>query len=146
VWIRVHEIPENEYQIQSQTPLYVPQKCLKKKSKTSYSIVLYPPSSPSLTGKNISCLFYLTRKLIQCRAYVVEVIPNYQSLRGKSLRTEIVIPPKLSKKDKFNFKSLMSVAAHSNSLMLNWEDNSGCTPQLTSFTLQIFEVGETKAN
>jgi hypothetical protein len=25
-------------------------------------------------------------------------------------------------------------------LLLNWEDNSGCAPQLTSFTLKIFQV------
>jgi hypothetical protein len=25
---------------------------------------------------------------------------------------------------------------------LNWEDNSGCAPQLTSFTLKIFQVGD----
>lgn len=37
-------------------------------------------------------------------------------------------------------KSLISVVAQSNSLMFNWEDNSGCAPQLTSFNLKIFQV------
>ena len=38
----------------------------------------------------------MARILTQCRAYAVEVIPNYQSLRGKTLRTEIVVPPKVT--------------------------------------------------
>lgn len=128
VWIRVYQqAPEGDYKLQPET-LYVPQKCLKKKSNTSYSIVLSPSSSKE---KKISCAFYFTRHLIQCRAYVVEIIPNFQSLRGKTLRTEIVVPPKMKKRDETDFKSLISVAAHSNSLMLNWEDNSGCASQLT---------------
>ena len=144
VWIRVYQQnSEYEHQIQPETPLYVPQKCLKKKSKTSYSVILFPPSSSSSTGKKNSCLISLTRNLIQCRAYVVEVIPNYQSLRGKTLSTEIVVPPKVKRIEESNFKSLISVVAHSNTLMLNWEDNSGCAPQLTSFSLKIFEVGNT---
>ncbi len=141
VWIRVYQqAPEVDYKLQPETSLYVPQKCLKKKSKASYSIILSPPSSSK--GKKISCAYYLTRHLIQCRAYVIEVIPNFQSLRGKTLRTDIIVPPKSKKNDEADFRSLISVAAHSNSLMLNWEDNSGCAPQLTSFTLKIFQVGD----
>jgi|LakMenEpi03Aug12_release.lakeMendotaPanAssembly.Ray.scaffolds.fasta_scaffold1013023_1 hypothetical protein len=37
-------------------------------------------------------------------------------------------------------KSLISVVAQSNSLIFNWEDNSGCAPQLTSFNFKIFQV------
>jgi hypothetical protein len=140
VWIRVYQqASESDYKLQPETSLYAPQKCLKKKSKTSYSIVLSPSSSK---GKKISCAFYLTKHLIQCRAYIVEIIPNFQSLRGKTLRTEIVVPPKMKKNDEADLKSLISVAAQNNSLMLNWEDNSGCAPQLTSFTLKIFQVGD----
>jgi hypothetical protein len=141
VWIRVYQqAPEIDYKLQPETSLYVPQKCLKKNFETSrYSIVLLPSSS---NEKNNSCAFSLARNLIQCRVYVIEVIPNFQSLRGKTLRTEIVVPPKMKKNDEADLKSLISVAAHSNSLMLNWEDNSGCAPQLTSFTLKIFQVGD----
>jgi hypothetical protein len=140
VWIRVYQqASEDETKLQPETSLYVPQKCLKKKSKSSYSIILSPSSSK---GKKLSCAYYLTRHLIQCRAYVVEIIPNFQSLRGKTLRTEIVVPPKMKKNDEADFRSLISVATQNNSLMLNWEDNSGCAPQLTSFTLKIFQVGD----
>lgn len=39
-----------------------------------------------------------------------------------------------------HMESLISVASRSNSLILDWEDNSGCAPQLTSFNLDIFPV------
>ncbi|EFX72251.1 hypothetical protein DAPPUDRAFT_110979 [Daphnia pulex] len=93
VWIRVYQqAPEGDYNLQPETSLYVPQKCIKKNFETSYSIVLLPSSS---NEKNNSCAFSLARNLIQCRVYVIEVIPNFQSLRGsKTLRTEIVVPPK----------------------------------------------------
>jgi hypothetical protein len=140
VWIRVYQqSPEVDYKLQPETSLYVPQKCLKKNFETSYSIVLLPSSS---NEKKNSCAFSLARNLIQCRAYDIEIIPNFQSLRGKTLRTEIVVPPKIKKNDEADLKSLISVAAQNNSLMLNWEDNSGCAPQLTSFTLKIFQVGD----
>ncbi|XP_046459694.1 uncharacterized protein LOC124206095 [Daphnia pulex] len=139
VWIRVYQqSTESDYKLQPETSLYVPQKCLNKNFETSFSIVLLPSSS---NEKNNSCAFSLARNLIQCRAYVIEVIPNFQSLRGKTLRTEIVVPPKMKKNDEADFRSLISVATQNNSLMLNWEDNSGCAPQLTSFTLKIFQDG-----
>jgi hypothetical protein len=139
VWIRVYQqAPESGYKLQPETSLYVPQKCLKKKSKASYFIVLSPSS---LKGKKMSCAFYLTRHLTPCLAYVVEIIPNFQSLRGETLRTEIIVPPNMKRSDESHFKPLISVAAQSTSLLtLNWEDNSGCAEQLTSFTLKIFQV------
>ncbi|XP_046457252.1 uncharacterized protein LOC124204252 [Daphnia pulex] len=138
VWIRIYQqSTENDYKLQPETSLFVPQKCLKKNFETSYSIVLLPFSS---NEKKNSCAFSLARNLIQCRVYVIEVIPNFQSLRGsKTLRTEIVVPPKRINEP--SMKPLISVVAHSNSLMLNWEDNSGCAPQLTSFKLTIFPDG-----
>ncbi|XP_046648599.1 tolloid-like protein 2 isoform X1 [Daphnia pulicaria] len=140
VWIRVYQqAPESGYKLQPETSLYVPQKCLKKKSKASYFIVLSPSS---LKGKKMSCAFYLTRHLTPCLAYVVEIIPNFQSLRGETLRTEIIVPPNMKRSDESHFKPLISVAAQSTSLLtLNWEDNSGCAEQLTSFTLKIFQDG-----
>ncbi len=51
----------------------------------------------------------------------------------------------MKKNDETDFRSLISVAAQNNFLMLNWEDNSGCAPQLTSFTLKIFQVDDDKS-
>jgi hypothetical protein len=36
--------------------------------------------------------------------------------------------------------SSMNVVVNSNSLKLNWKDNSGCSPQMTYLNLQIFQV------
>ncbi|KAK4009919.1 hypothetical protein OUZ56_019062 [Daphnia magna] len=94
VWIRVYQSGDED-KWPAETLLTVPQRCMKKSSKTLYSIVLSPPSI-SATGKKDPCNFHLTKSLTQCRSYVVQVIPNYQSLRGKTLRTEIVVPPKIS--------------------------------------------------
>lgn len=139
VWIRVYQSGD-EYKLPVETSLYIPQKCLEKKSITLHSISLSPPSpSPTSAVNKDTCLFSLASNLIQCRAYVVEVIPNYQSLRGKTQRTEIVVPPKQNNES--SKKSLISVVAQSNSVMFNWEDNSGCAPQLTSFNLKIFQDG-----
>ncbi len=94
VWIRVYQSGD-EYKLPVETSLYVPQKCLEKKSITLHSISISPPSSSPTSVNKDTCLFSLASNLIQCRAYVVEVIPNYQSLRGKTQRTEIVVPPKV---------------------------------------------------
>ncbi|EFX82885.1 hypothetical protein DAPPUDRAFT_240714 [Daphnia pulex] len=137
VWIRVYQIGNELAKSPVETSLSVPQKCLKKNSKTTFSIALSPPSS--ITSKKDPCLFLLARNLTQCRSYAVEVIPNFQTLRGKTLRTEIVIPPKLSGDS--STKSLMDIAVNSNSLKLNWKDNSGCAPQMTSLNLKVLQDG-----
>jgi hypothetical protein len=102
VWIRIYQqSTEIDYKLQPETSLFVPQKCLKKNFETSYSIVLLPSSS---NEKKNSCAFSLARNLIQCRVYAIEVIPNFQSLRGsKTLRTEIVVPPKVNFFFLFNY-------------------------------------------
>ncbi|XP_057365041.1 uncharacterized protein LOC130685734 [Daphnia carinata] len=137
IWIRVYQSGD-EYKWPAETLLAVPQKCIKKSSNISYSIVLSPPS-PSAAEKEDPCNFYLTKNLIQCRSYVIEVIPNYQSLRGKTLRIETVIPPKISADG--SMKSLLTAVANGDVLKLNWEDNSGCKPQMTSLNLKIFQDG-----
>jgi hypothetical protein len=84
------------------TALSVPQKCLFNNTDVaSHSIVLFPQSTISKsTDENDPnlCFFSVAKNLTQCRAYVVEVIPNYQSLRGKTLRTGFVVPPKVTRK------------------------------------------------
>ncbi|XP_046456998.1 uncharacterized protein LOC124204036 isoform X2 [Daphnia pulex] len=146
VWIRIYQASEGDdnklpEEATAITALSIPQKCcLVNKDAASYSIVLFP-QSPSADEKD-SCFFSMTKNLTQCSAYVVEVIPNYQSLCGKTLRTEMVIPPN-KQSDESSTKPLISVimAHQSNSLVFNWEDNSGCAPQLTSFNLKIFRDG-----
>ena len=96
VWIRIYQINSEVAKSPVETSLSVPQKCIKKNSRTTYSIALSSPSAKR--GKTDPCLFSLTKNLIQCRSYAVEVVPNFQTLRGKTLRTEIVIPPKVQYK------------------------------------------------
>ncbi|EFX72247.1 hypothetical protein DAPPUDRAFT_227615 [Daphnia pulex] len=146
VWIRIYQASEGDdnnklMPEEAVTALSIPQKCLINNTDASYSIVLYP-QSPSADEKD-SCFFSMTKNLTQCSTYAVEVIPNYQSLGGKTLRTEIVVPPNNKQSDESSTKPLISVimAHQSNSLVFNWEDNSGCAPQLTSFNLKIFRDG-----
>ena len=89
VWIRVFESGQSQSSVADQY-LAIPQKCLKRRANASFSIVL-SSSAPKLSGNH--CHFDLRDSLIQCRVYTIEVVPNYQSLKGKSLFTEIVIPP-----------------------------------------------------
>ena len=89
VWIRVFESGQSQSSSTDQY-LAIPKKCLKRSANASFSIVL-SSSASELSGNN--CHFDLRDSLIQCRVYTIEVVPNYQSLKGKSLFTEIVIPP-----------------------------------------------------
>jgi hypothetical protein len=102
VWIRVFESGQSSSSADQY--LSIPQKCLKQSSNASFSIVL-SSSTPKLSGN--TCHFDLRDSLIQCRVYTIEVVPNYQSLKGKSLFTEIVIPPAVkSSLMKNNFQKL----------------------------------------
>jgi hypothetical protein len=100
VWIRIYQASQEYVQQEEATALSVPQKCfLNNTDGASHSIVLFPQSTNSKsTDENDPCSFSLAKNFTQCRAYVVEVIPNYQSLRGKMLRTEFVVPPKVTRK------------------------------------------------
>ncbi|XP_045028206.1 uncharacterized protein LOC116935922 isoform X2 [Daphnia magna] len=137
VRIKIYESADG-YKVPLEAPIFVPQKCIKKIAKTWHSINLASPFSSS-TSRGKACAFSLTKNLTQCRSYIVEVVINYQSLAGKAMQTELVIPPKLN--EKAHLKPLISASARSSSLTLNWEDNSGCAPQLTSLNLEIFQDG-----
>ncbi|KAI9558632.1 hypothetical protein GHT06_015420 [Daphnia sinensis] len=136
VRIKIYESADG-YKVPMEDPLFVPQKCIKKITKTWHSINLASPSSS--TSKGNACSFKLTENLTQCHSYIVEIVINYQSLAGKAMQTELVIPPKLN--EKAHLKPLISASSRSSSLTLNWEDNSGCAPQLTSLNLEIFQDG-----
>nr|CAH0106919.1 unnamed protein product [Daphnia galeata] len=126
VWIRVYQINSEIAKSPVETSLSVPQKCIKRNSRTILILSLYPHHQQA------------ERKIL-CGSYAVEVVPNFQTLRGKTLRTEIVIPPKLSGDS--STKSLMDIAVNSNSLKLNWKDNSGCAPQMTSLNIRVLQDG-----
>jgi hypothetical protein len=89
VWIRVYDSSQKQPST-GENYLAIPQKCLKRRANASFSIAL-PSSASKFSGK--TCHFELKEVLIQCRVYTVEVVPNYQSLKGKAIFTEIVIPP-----------------------------------------------------
>ncbi len=89
VWIRVYDSSQKQPST-GENYLAIPQKCLKRRANATFSIAL-PSSTSKFSGK--TCHFELKDVLIQCRVYTVEVVPNYHSLKGKPLFTEIVIPP-----------------------------------------------------
>nr|CAH0102785.1 unnamed protein product [Daphnia galeata] len=139
VWIRVFESGQSSSSALQY--LSIPQKCLKRSANASFSIVL-SSSASKLSGNN--CHFDLRDSLIQCRVYTIEVVPNYQSLKGKSLFTEIVIPS-ANYNSTENKESLISAASNTSSLILHWKDNSGCAPRLTALNFKIFPDSEENA-
>nr|CAH0109675.1 unnamed protein product [Daphnia galeata] len=108
---------------------------------TTFSLVVHSPSSTKFDDEQFDendCHFELKNVLIECRAYTIELVPNYDSLKGRPLTIEI-------NANSIDMESMISVAASSNSLNLNWKDNSGCAPQLTSFYLKTMIDGKVNA-
>jgi hypothetical protein len=92
VWIRVFESGTLSSE---ETYMSIPRKCLKEQFNTTFSLVVHSPSSTKSDDEQFEesdCHFELKNILIECRAYTVEVVPNYDSLKGRTLTTEIVIP------------------------------------------------------
>jgi hypothetical protein len=87
-WIRVYDSSPKQPST-GENYLAIPQKCLKRFNAT-FSIVLSSPAS-KFSGK--TCHFELKEVPIQCHMYTIEVVPNYQSFKGKPLFAEIVVPP-----------------------------------------------------
>ncbi|KAI9558686.1 hypothetical protein GHT06_015475 [Daphnia sinensis] len=143
IWVRVSE-SGNQQPNMSTTEAYVtiPQKCLKRRANTSYSFILHASSS----GVNVEkrCHFQLKDDLIPCQVYNVEVVPNYQSLKGRPLSTDILVPP--TRGNSTSTESLIGVTSHPDSLALTWRDNSGCASQLTALSLKIFPDGDMDAD
>nr|CAH0109679.1 unnamed protein product [Daphnia galeata] len=144
VWIRVFESGNSSSE---ETYLSIPRKCLKDQPNTTFSLVVHSPSSTKSDDEQFDendCHFELKNILIECRAYTIELVPNYDSLKGRPLTTEIVIPS--TNANSIDMESMISVATSSNSLNLNWKDNSGCVPQLTSFYLKTMIDGKVNAS
>ena len=87
-WIRLYESGTDP---SSKPYLSIPRKCLKPKQHLSgreaLSILL-----PSSNSSDAECNFVI-QTLVICRSYQVEVVPDYQSLRGKTNKAEIIVPP-----------------------------------------------------
>lgn len=91
-WVRVFESDSSSWLMPNPSYLDIPNICLSRwPNNTTYSVILHSPTS-SNDRENETCHFKLKNVLIQCLSYIVEVVPNYQSLKGKPLITEIVIP------------------------------------------------------
>ncbi|XP_046637967.1 uncharacterized protein LOC124316205 isoform X2 [Daphnia pulicaria] len=140
VWIRVFE---SDTPSSGATYLSIPRKCLTEKYNSTFSFAIHSPTKSDDPSKESDCHFELTNVLIECRSYKVELIPNYESLKGRPLTTEIVTPS--TNGNSIDMKSLLSVATSSSSLTLDWKDNSGCAPQLTSFYLKTIPDGGVNA-
>ena len=92
VWIRVFESGNSSSE---ETYLSIPRKCLKEQYNNTLSLVVHSPSSTKSDDEQFDknyCHFELKNILIECRAYTIEVVTNYDSLKGRPLTTEIVIP------------------------------------------------------
>ncbi|XP_046654233.1 uncharacterized protein LOC124345136 isoform X1 [Daphnia pulicaria] len=138
-WIRVYDSSPKQPST-GENYLAIPQKCLKRFNAT-FSIVL-SSSASKFSGK--TCHFELKEVLVQCHMYTIEVVPNYQSFKGKPLFAEIVVPP-ANDNSTISMESLLSFEADSTSLTLKWKDNSECAPELTALHLEIFPEGEESA-
>ncbi|XP_057368778.1 uncharacterized protein LOC130689856 [Daphnia carinata] len=139
IWVRVFE-SGNEQPNASTTEAYItiPQKCLKRRANTTYSFILHAPLS-GFNGEK-RCHFQLKNDLIPCQSYNVEVVPNYQSLKGKLLSTNIFVPPRGDSSS--STESLIGVTSHPDSLIFTWRDNTGCASQLTGLSLKIYPDGD----
>jgi len=86
LWIRVYE---SGTEPESEPYLNIPKKCLNSKNHSSgreaLSIELPSTTSSILSSTDAECSFKI-QPLVVCRSYQVEVVPNYGSLRGKSIR------------------------------------------------------------
>jgi hypothetical protein len=99
VWIRVFESGTLSSE---ETHMSIPRKCLNEQSNTwpkqpntTFSLVVHSRSSTKSDDEQFEendCHFELKNILIECRAYTIEIVPNYDSLKGSPLTTEIVIP------------------------------------------------------
>ncbi|EFX63910.1 hypothetical protein DAPPUDRAFT_118714 [Daphnia pulex] len=89
VWIRVFE---SETPSSAETYLSIPRKCLTEKYNSIFSFVIHSPTKSDDPTKESDCHFELTNVLIECRSYKIELIPYYESLKGRPLTTEIVTP------------------------------------------------------
>lgn len=157
IWVRVFESGEQHLPSTAETYLAIPLKCLRRRANTSYSVVVHTSASDIIGEKR--CYFELKNDLIQCQIYTVEMVPNYQSFKGRHLSTDIFVPPTvkninsrflnwkvtcsvspLQSGNSTSMESLISVTTHSDSLALTWRDNSGCASQLTALSLKIFPV------
>ncbi|KAI9558684.1 hypothetical protein GHT06_015473 [Daphnia sinensis] len=142
LWFRIFESGGKQLVPPSaEAYLPIPHTCLKR-TNTSYSIVL--PRHSAEADKQKSCSSKLMINLVQCLTYTVEVIPNYQLLKGRLLATEIFIPP-ADDNSTTRTESLISLVAKSDSLALKWKDNSGCATRLTAVNLKIYPEGKLDA-
>ena len=112
IWIRIFE---SGLSVTGQPYLKIPTKCFVFKDN-NVSIAL-----PSLKRK--SCFFSIP-ELVQCRSYTVQVIPNYDSFRGRFFETKIVIPPKV-----YNHFSIRKIAHNFTEVILFFFERSwtNCT-------------------
>lgn len=94
LWARVFESGQ---QPSSFDYIEIPQECLDRiepstNNNNTFSFIIHSKLSSNSTADERPCQVELKSPLIECRSYTVQVSPNYQSLKGQSHTTEIVIP------------------------------------------------------
>ena len=101
IWVRVFLLSGDKHPQSEETYLDVPKECLNTRSNASFTFLLH--SSQNVTNERNTCYFELKDNLIECRSYTIEIVPNYQSLKGKPMFTEIVVPSMVEYLRKFFF-------------------------------------------
>lgn len=97
LWIKIYELGIRD-RPSTEPYLTIPRKCLKSKhealSGKEYLSILLPSSNSSFQNAtdDPKCSF-LIKTLVDCHTYYVDVVPEYQSLRGIPIRNDITIPP-----------------------------------------------------
>jgi len=139
LWVRVYESGTDPT---LESYLNIPKKCLKSKNLAAYnereSLSIRLSSSSNSSTDADECNFSI-QTLVVCRSYQVEVVPNYQGLRGKSILAEIVIPPTMDSVTRL--EPSMNASILFDSMTLSWEDLSGCASRLTSINIRLWPDG-----
>lgn len=95
LWVKIYE-SGNPGAASLAQYLTVPISCLKKNPDKSLSLVVHSNSTDGVfSQEKEECQLSSGAYLSECHAYTVELVPNYQSLKGNALLSEIVVPPRL---------------------------------------------------
>ena len=91
VWVRVfdselHESENSTYESNEPYTL-IPKSCIQKSPKSNSLLTL----TLSSFQEGNSCNFPL--KLMECKVYTIELVPNYSSLKGRVWKSNITTPP-----------------------------------------------------
>ena len=94
-WLEVIDTHTNK----SITNQFIPDDC-QTRNESSLSVIVHSNSLNNATDFAVvqdqqSCRFIIPDELEECKVYSVQIVPEYDSLRGHSQSTEVIIPLKV---------------------------------------------------